>query len=317
MKRYLVYPTQFDTRAHMLDEAAEHWDMQVKDLHAQNKERLVANLKDELGDFGFEQKIKNFRDLGSSPFSIVAHHNALFHQARYAFIHSLYYPALTAGCALGERILNHLLLDLRHHFSQSPFDRRSHTRQSIDDWSKAIETLSEWGVFQTSKVKTTFEQLKALRNRSLHFNASTIATLREDALAALGCLATVIEKQFGFQFERTIPGSKGAFFFRKDAEADPFIRHYYLRHSPHVSPYYAMNFVGGVWLVFDRVVGPDVEVSDEEFVSIFRARTPDQLAPTDVPWSGEVAVVALTPAGVMAVDYRPGAEALTDRLPSI
>jgi hypothetical protein len=297
----------------MLAETEEHWETQVKELHAQNQEKLIANLKDELGERGFEQKLKNFKDLGSSPFSIVSHHNDLFRQARYAFIHGLYYPALMAACALGERMLNHLLLDLRHNFSQSPFDRKSHTRQSIDDWPKVIETLSAWGVFQAPDIKTTFEQLKELRNRSLHFRASTVATLRDDALAAHSSLATVIEKQFGFQLRRTIPGSKGAFFLRKDAEADPFIRHYYIRQSPHVSPYYSMKIVTGVWLVFDRVVDPNVDVSDEEFVSMFEARTPDQLAPTDVPWSDQMSVVALLPTGVRPVEYRPDAEAFADQ----
>ena len=304
MRRYLVYPLQFDTRVRMLDEISEHWDPKVKDLHVQNREKLIASLKWELGERDFDAKLQNFKALGSSPFSIVAHHNALFHQARYAFIYSLYYPALTAACALGERILNHLFLDLRKEFPRSTFDRKSHTRRSIDDWSKAIETLSEWDVFQPSEVKGAFEELKELRNRSLHFNASTVTSLREDALKALDCLATIIEKQFGFQFARTIPGSKGAFFLRKDAEADPFIRCYYLRQCPYVSPYYRMKAVEGAWLVFDREIDPNIDVSDEEFVAAFETRTPDQLAPDDIPWRNGVSVVALTRSGVMNVECR-------------
>jgi hypothetical protein len=69
-----------------------------------------------------------------------------------------------------------------------------------------------------------------------------------------------------------------------------------------------MKFVGGAWLVFDRPVDPDAEVSDEEFLSIFEARTPDQLASTDIPWSDTVSVVVLTLAGVMDVEYRPTTE---------
>jgi hypothetical protein len=304
MKRYLVYPLQFDTRVRALDEIEERWDPKVKDLHVQNREKLIASLKWELGENDFEAKLRNFKNLGSSPFSIVAHHNALFHQARYAFIHGFYYPALTASSALGERILNHLFLDLRQNFPRSTHDRKSHTRHSIDNWSKAIEVLDEWGIFQPPEVRGAFDELMELRHRSLHFNASTVTSLREDALKALGCLATIIEKKFGFQFTRTIPGSKGAFFLRKDAETDPFIRHYYLRQCPYVSPYYMMKAINGVWLVFDHEVDPNVDISDEEFVATFEARTAEQLIPDDIPWRDGVSVVAITPAGVRNVEYR-------------
>ncbi|WP_281931471.1 hypothetical protein [Methylocystis iwaonis] len=301
MRRYLIFPLQFDTRAHALEQVPQ--DPQLAEQLDRGRESLIANLKVELGENNFEEKLQNFRELGSSPFSVIAHHNVLFHQARYAFIHGFYYPALTASCALGERILNHLFLDLREHFPQSTFDRKSHTRRSIDDWTKAIETLHEWRIFQAEEVKATFEELRNLRHRSLHFNASTVETLKEDARLALAYLATIIEKQFGFQFPRTIPGSKGAFFFKKDAESDPFIRRYYLPQCPRVSPFYTMLPFKEGWLVFDRKADPNVEFSDEKFVSIFGARTPDQLAPSTVPWSGEISVVALTQAGVMSVDY--------------
>lgn len=305
MKRYLVFPLHFDTRANSLDEVGEHWEDQVKELHLKSKETLLGSLRSELGVSNFEQKVENFKELGSLPFSIVAHHNGLFHQARYAFIHGLYYPALTASCALGERILNHLLLDLRVNFPQSSFDRKSHTRRSIDDWSKAIRTLNEWGVFQEQEVVASFERLKLLRHHSLHFNPSTSHTQREDALLALRCLATIIDKQFGFLFGRTIPGSRGAFFLKKDAEADPFVRHYYLHQCAFVSPYYAMRIVADTWLVFDWIDRREEDICDEQFVSRYEERSSDQLAPTDIPWSNDVSVVALTTEGVKSARYQP------------
>jgi len=305
MKRYLVYPLQFDTRIRALDQIEEHWEPKVKELHVQNRDNLIDSLKQEFGEYNFEMKLRNFKDLDSSPFSIVAHHNTLFHQARYAFIHGFYYPALTATCALGERILNHLFLDLRHNFPGSRYDRKSHTRNSIDDWSKAIDVLDEWRVFHPAEVKEAFEELKELRNRSLHFDVSVVLSLREHALEALGCLALIIEKQFGFQLTRTIPGSRGAFFLRKDAETDPFISHYYLHQCPYVSPYYSMKDTSGAWLIFDHEVYPNVEISDEEFVAAFEARTAEQLAPDDIPWQDGISVIALTPVGVKDVEYRP------------
>lgn len=305
MKRYLIYPLQFDARVRVFDKIEDHWDLDVKELHHQNRKKVTKSLRSELGDFNFEIKLKNFQDLGHSPFSIVSHHNVLFGQARYAFIHAYYYPALTASAALGERILNHLFLDLRANFPRSEHDRKAHTRKSIDDWSRAIKVLDAWGVFQTPKIRESFEKLREIRNRVLHFNSETVATLREESLAALTCLSNIIEGQFGFQFSNAISGSKGSFFFRKNVENNPFIRHYYISQCPYVTPYYSMRFVNGAWLVFDRDVSPEVEVSDDEFVSTFSARTLEQLVPNDIPPRNGITVVALTLDGVKSVKFQP------------
>jgi hypothetical protein len=63
--------------------------------------------------------VKNATDLGAKSFSLVAYHNDFHEQARRSFVAGSYYPALVAACALGERILNHLLLDLRGSFKGS------------------------------------------------------------------------------------------------------------------------------------------------------------------------------------------------------
>ncbi|KZL13512.1 hypothetical protein [Pseudovibrio sp. Ad37] len=215
MKRYRIQPAHFDTRAITLEEPKDTWTEEVIKLHMQNKERLIKQLKIELGEHNFEQKLKNFKELGQLPFSIISHHNDLFLQARYAFIHCHYYPALTAACALGERILNHLLLDLRDHYPVSTFDKKSHKRKSIDDWKKAISTFEEWGIWKSDEVTEAFRNLSALRHRSIHFNLDTAKNLRSDALSSLAYLSTIIREQFGFRFDKTIPGTKGAFFSEK------------------------------------------------------------------------------------------------------
>lgn len=305
MKRYLIFPTQFDTRSHTLQDAQEQWEPRVKELHLENKKRLIELLRHELGEQDFEAKLNNFIDFGHSPFSIIAHHNVYFHQARYAFIHGFYYPALTSACALGERILNHLFLDMRAYFPRSSIDKKSHTRKSIDDWVKAIAVLEDWKVFQHAEVNEAFEKLMDLRHKSLHFSRETNENVRGDALKALHYLSTVIEKQFGFQQTNVISGSKGAFFLTKQAEINPFLKHYYVPQCACVSPYYRMRNENGIWLVFDHIdVGTD-EVSDEEFLRLFTNRDDEQLALDDIPWSENVCVVALLPDGARAVDYDP------------
>ena len=64
------------------------------------------------GAFDAQTKAQNLKDMGNAPFSILAFHNKFLHQIRDSFILGAYYPALTGACALGERILNHLALNL-------------------------------------------------------------------------------------------------------------------------------------------------------------------------------------------------------------
>ncbi|OGP50216.1 MAG: hypothetical protein A2Y79_07875 [Deltaproteobacteria bacterium RBG_13_43_22] len=101
----------FDTRSRRLTEPIrEEWEESIKAQHRQNRENIVRRLKSEFGKVEIDQKIQNFVDLGTKPVSIIAFHNAFFSQVRSSFVVGSYYPALTGACALGERILNHLIL---------------------------------------------------------------------------------------------------------------------------------------------------------------------------------------------------------------
>jgi len=103
MKRYLVFPQDFDTRAHFLEDEQESWDEKPKKLHRENRERLLENLKSEFGTVDFDSKVRNFKDLGMAPFSMVLFHNRFFAEIRNAFVIGSYYPALTGACALSCR----------------------------------------------------------------------------------------------------------------------------------------------------------------------------------------------------------------------
>ena len=86
MKRHIVFPLDFDSRAYLLKEPGEHWEESVKKLHLENQATLIEELRVELGELNFEQKLQNFKDAGQSPSSIISHHNILYRQARYAFV---------------------------------------------------------------------------------------------------------------------------------------------------------------------------------------------------------------------------------------
>lgn len=288
MRRYFVpgFFGLWDSRAHHLEMPKEHWDNNVKALHIETRTKIIDGLKSEFGDDQFETKLKNFQDIGDSPLSIVSYHNLFFWQARRAFVIGAHYPALTSATALGERILNHLIVDLREHFRDRPTYKEVHGKGSIDDWGRALRILDDWKVLEP-KVEDTFQKLKTLRHRSLHFNPKTYERIREDALEALHLIKEIIRGQFSaFGGQRWfIRGTKGACFIKKEAEADPFVKAFYLRQCPKVGYKYALNHVSGgqVWIAFDQENYSTSDLTDEEFCTLYNNREIAELVSTDVP----------------------------------
>jgi hypothetical protein len=77
--------------------------------------------------------------------TVLAYHNQFFDQARRSFVIGAYYPALVSACALGERILNHLILDLRGFYKNKPEYRQVYRKESFDNWQIPVDTLEAWG----------------------------------------------------------------------------------------------------------------------------------------------------------------------------
>ena len=67
-------------------EIQEHWEEAVKKQHQENQANIIAGLRREFGDNRFEHKLKNFKDFGYAPMSIVSYHNLFFHQVHRAFV---------------------------------------------------------------------------------------------------------------------------------------------------------------------------------------------------------------------------------------
>lgn len=287
MKRHLVFPLTFDSRAILLDDINPDWEESVKVMHAENQARIIAELKEELGENNFDLKMKNFKDLGPAPFSIISYHIELFKQSRYAFIHGFYYSALTATCALGERIFNHIILDLRESFKDRESYRKIFRKNSFCDWDAAIEIMSEWDIFFHDDVEKEFKTLAEIRHRSIHFNPSTYQSIRDEALLALNTLSKIISLQFGFADEGNkwlIDGIEGYFFIKKEAENFPFIKRYYLPQCPLVGYKFAMDISSeGQWLFFDFQDYDIPPVSDFQFAQLIKNRSLNDMAPTKAP----------------------------------
>jgi len=275
MKRFRVLNMDFDTRADLvMVKIQDSWEAEVKELWRRKQSSVKAGLLTQYGALAFDQKIANLCDLGAAPFSIVAFHNAFYRQARDAFIIGAYYPALTAICALGERILNHMILLFRDDFRGTPEYKHVYRKDSFDKWDVAIETLVSWRVLLV-ETGEAFNDLWAIRNRSLHFNPETEDDTRGEALAAARAFQAVLERQFTAFATRPwyIPNDFGISFVRKGFETDPFVAKVVLPNCALVGPAHELERDAvGRWIAIDPEDYPEVEISDEEYIEAFKER---------------------------------------------
>jgi hypothetical protein len=276
-RRHLSYTLDFDTRVLSLEPPGAGWTEEAKAGHLANQERVRQGLAQEYGARDLEVKIQNFIDIGTKPFSVLAYHNHFFDQVRRSFVMGAYYPALVGACALGERILNHLVLDLRQYYSHTPEYKRVYRKASFDDWAVAIDTLLAWGILLPNAV-TEFQALKTLRHGSIHFNVGTYSTLRADALAAVLHIREIIDQQFTAFGLRPwfIKGTLGHIFIRRDWEDNPFVKTFYLPTCPFVGPHFAISFEGGL-KYHDHPDYGDGVWTDDEFAQAFNTRRPEDI----------------------------------------
>lgn len=282
MKRYRILGFDFDARATSLGVIIQNdWELNVKQRHWQNKFAIIDALQSEYGRDAFAAKLTNFIDLGPAPLSVIAFHNAFARQARVAFIMAAYYPALTAACALGERILNHLIRRLREHFCETEQYKRVYRKESFDDWPSAIEVLDSWGVLLPDTVNA-LRELALLRNRALHFDPETDTNDRASALEALRLLDRVIESQFAaYGPQPWFMDVPGAAYIKKSWEGNPFIREIYLPNAVLVGPRHTLANADGSWVVRD-IEYEDREISDQEFAQMLsRGSRRNEAAPPD------------------------------------
>lgn len=290
MRRYRTVPGDFDARCHGLDDPIpDHWEERVKTQHRENRVQILAGLQSEFGAGNFDGKLADFIAIGVKPFSVLAYHNGFFDQTRRAFVQGAYYPALLSACALGERTLNHLVLDLRDSYAHTPEHAAVATAKSFSNWKVMISTLAAWGVFDPA-VTDLFQRLASLRHRSVHFNPATYTGVRNDALAAITTLRDIIEQQFGaFGLQRWfIRGTKGACFIAKAYETDPFVKRFLSPRSMYVGPLHGVRIGEDLaWQFVDWP--PDVygvgEITDEQYCHAFNERDPLAVVPTDGPFT--------------------------------
>jgi hypothetical protein len=279
LRRHLSWGMDFDSRALSLAKIEDHWEPEVKAQHHANQESTKRELIAQFGEQTIDTKTKNFLDIGTKPMSVVAYHSNFFEQVRSAFVMWQYYPALVGACGLGERILNHLVIDMRPFFTATPQYKLVYRKNSFDNWDLPVDILEDLDIM-LPEVVTEFRSLKILRHRSIHFNVSTYSTLRDDALAAIIHIRTIIEKQFGSFGIRPwfITGTRGHIFIRKSFEFHPFVMKYFIPNCLFVGCLFGMSFnQSSGFEVFDVPDYGEGSYTDEEFVRFFNERDSKQV----------------------------------------
>ena len=166
----------------------------------------------------------DFAALGPEPFSVLSYHNDFMRQVRRAFVIGGHYPALVGCCALGERILNHLIHEFRDDFKPTPQYKVIYDKDSIDDWTKAIDVLEAWDIL-LPEVADQYRELKTKRHNAIHFQPETSVLARDMALEAIKLLGEIIQKQFGsLGGQPWYFGVPGQTYIKGDSEGLPFVR---------------------------------------------------------------------------------------------
>jgi len=265
MKRYKILIHDFDTRAFSLNPAPEQWSSEAKVQHRINQENTIAGLLSQFGQCNLGQKIENFKELGSKPFSVAAFHNRFLEQIRNSYVIGSYYAALTGACALGERILNHMILILRDYHKDTPEYKKIFRKKSIDYWPTAIDALDSWGEL-LPEVAPKFRELYDKRNHAIHFNPDVDSNDKKFAIEAIHLIQEIISLEFSsFGTQPWYFCVPGEIYIKKEWENKPLIRNIFIKSAALVGPKHKVLSLAPKIVVNDDFEYENKDISDEEY----------------------------------------------------
>jgi hypothetical protein len=274
MKRHRILGWDFDSRADLIKMYKDISELTEQDRG--NYANLINGLKLQFGQNQFEQKLNNLLEIGAKPHSVIAYHNNFLEQIRNSFVIGSYYPALTSSCALGERILNHLILNLRAQFKLTPEYQKVYRKASFDNWDLVIETLTSWSIL-LPMAKAKFLELKVKRNDSIHFRLDTENNARQHAIESVKLIQDIINEQFTAFGNRPwfITNIPGEIYLKKSWEVDPFIKLVYLPNSLQLGYKHKIESFFPI-KINDQFQYEENEISDEEFTNRRNAKDSHQ-----------------------------------------
>jgi hypothetical protein len=201
------------------------------------KKDIEKKLRSEWGEFEFESKLKRFVQLDLSFLGIPEEYYELLQPVVASYCCGYFYPAMTSAGALGERILNRLIIKLRDHFKSSDYYKKIWNKDSFDQWDLPLSILNEWGIISAG-VKSAFQRLQKYRNESIHYNEGyDFETNSHDAVKAL---ADIINNQFNYINRKDlfcVFDMPGEIWVKSTVVNDPFIKEFVLPHCLQLTPF--------------------------------------------------------------------------------
>lgn len=256
-RMYRVGSFAFDLRVNSLK----------SNLDESQKNRLIDGFRSEWGEENFDKKLKRFIDLDLAFIGMPDEYYSLLNQVISTYVCGYFYPAQTSAGALGERLLNRLLIRTRDYYKSSRFYKKVYRKESFDNWDLPIEALNDWGVI-SEQVAQGFSNLKKFRNDSIHYNYGY--NFEQNSPQAIKLLADIINTQFNYQtridlfWVFNVPGE---IWVRSSVVDLPFVKEFVLPHCLFLTPFCEPTLKPPV-----QGNGPIGPISDEEFIKLRKDR---------------------------------------------
>ena len=233
---------------------------------------MKAGLISVYGEQNFDEKFARYMGLEKPAISVIAEHTYLIEDICSSYVQGNLYSALTGACCLGERIFNQIIFKIIDDFKSSNHYKDVYGKDSIINWEKAIQILSDWGVLY-GETKEKYLDLYKLRTDSVHYQRRE-QNLAEMSLTAINMVNFIINRLFGVGPHRKdvliyfeVPGE---LFIKKEAEQYPLVKAFYIPCSILVGPKYKVETGDqpGKFKIVDQEKYKDKEISDAEFVQL-------------------------------------------------
>ncbi|NQT34156.1 hypothetical protein HQ587_03115 [bacterium] len=254
MKRYRILQFYLDTNRNFAPEK-EFAKTAVGKAALESAGSIAYNF----GALQLSQKVERYYEIDPPDISIPTEYTKLMVEVGDAYIHGQFYPALTGACALGERILNILILKLRTHFKSTPGYKKVYRKKSFQDWDWCIETLTDWEIFN-EKIAEKFRLLKDKRHRSIHFTPEM--DWQKEALESLNTIHSITSSLFRTWRNEFCFCIRGEIYIGKAFEDHPLVKEFYLSACEKVG----FKHIRENQYLVDNFEYEDKEITDEEFV---------------------------------------------------